>query len=193
MKSLEYESRLVDELEHSHLIDTLPYIDPWSESLKSRAEEMIKAEMLAFTPKNYLSKYNMPFKEFSTIPIQSFEIQSRSDDYHSLSMGNQLALKLEHLNVQKQNLIIIEEFTEDSYKKHVGALESLSKKLDFDIQKLENKNLDINKQRKMLQESKKGELKTLQETWKVSIGKNLALKEKLQSKEVILKEIKQEN
>lgn len=193
MKSLEYNSRLADELQNSHLIDTLPYIDPWSESLKSKAEAMIKAEMSAFTPKNYLSKYDTPFKEFSTIPVQSFEIQSRSDAYHSLDMGNQLALKLEHSNVQKQNLEIIEEFTEDSYKKHIEALESLSKKLDFDIQKLENKNLEINKQRKMLQESKKAELKTLQETWKVSIGKNIALKEKLLSKQAILNEIKQEN
>lgn len=193
MKSLEYQSRLVDELENSHLIQSLPYIDPWSDSLKSKAESLIKAEMSKFSPKDYLSKYNTPFKDFSLIPTQSFEPELNSEGYNHLSLSNQLALKLEHCQVQKQNLEIIEEFTEDSYKKHIQALESFSKKLDHDIQRLENKNFEINKQRKILQESKKSELKTLQDSWRLSLGKNKALKEKLKSKQAVLSSIKQEN
>jgi Ni,Fe-hydrogenase I large subunit len=192
MKSLKLTSSLVSQIDNSHLVDTLPYIDSIPDSLKHQASELLSEELKTFLPKDYLKDYPKDFQSFELIEIQDFRvplIAQSENEYDLLSLSKSHEINLEYLQNEKMNLQLLNEFTESSYKKHLECLESVNKKLDYDLKQEELRSLTINKDRKISQESKKNELKSLQGQFDLLIVKNHQLSKKLSEKKKLLESL----
>ena len=196
MNSITHNSSILSQIEHSSLVDGLPYIDSVPEALKQRALELITSELaqLAQCPKpDYLSKYPKDFLSFQPIEVQDFRValQSKSEsEYDVFHIAKAQAIHSEYLQSEKLNLQVMNEFTEVSYQAHLQGLQSIEKKLEFDLKNEEQKILEANRSRKALQEANKEDLANEQETFKQLAMKNHQICKKLQEKAKLLDSLK---
>jgi Breast carcinoma amplified sequence 2 (BCAS2) len=194
MKALELFVPLVYQIEGFGLIDSLPYLDEYSQADEAAAKALIEQELQSLPKKDYLGVYSQEFKDYaqdSSFEPLSLEIKAPESDeeYSECVLNNKIII--EHLETQKLNLEILDELSQESWTKHLQVLEAYEKKIDHDTKTLEKNNLDINKYRKISQEQSKNEIHHLELQWKTLIGKNALIKKKLIEKQTILNSLKQ--
>lgn len=180
------------DIENSHLVDSLAYVDEYSENDEIRAKKMVEEEMKNFEMKNYLVRYGDCCKDAEVGGFVAMDLNTRSPStpYEALSLSNTHKIILEHLETQKLNLELSNTYSDSAWKKHISSLESYEKSLDHSLNQLEKSTQDLHKSRKIHQNQVKNELKNLEEEFKVLIGKNSSIYKKLQEKKEILQQLK---
>lgn len=193
MKSITHTSSILSQIEHSSLVDGLPYIDSVPEALKQRALDLVTSELSQFSPKDYLAKHPKDFLSFSPIEVQDFRVplQSKSEsEYDVFNIAKAQDIQIEYLQSEKLNLQVMKDFTEISYQNHLQCLEAIEKKLEFDLKNEEKMVLEANRSRKVMQEGSKEELMNEEESFRQLVMKNHQISKKLKEKEMVLDSLK---
>lgn len=194
MKSLEFAIPLVFQIENSHLVDSLPYIDEYTEADEKMVKSLIDEELVRMdkNPSEYILMFEKEIKkDMEIMPLGEFKLLRKipecDEEYMECARNNEVLI--EYLEAKKINLEIAQEFSVECWGKHLQDLEAYEKKIEFDLAQLASKNLEINKSRKTTQESAGSKLKTLEGEWKMLLGKNLSLHKKLQEKQADLSKL----
>ena len=190
MKSLEFYVPLVFQIEGSHLVDSLPYIDEYTKSDEKLVKELIEQEFQHMPKdKDYIGSLNTYFKDLS--PVEGFTpmeliVNKPEADLEYIGAVKRNEILIEHLEAKKLNLELLSEFSKECWTKHIETLEAYEKKIDSDTAKLEAENLAFNKSRKATQEQASCKLKSLDNEWRMLLGKNAAINRKLREKQEYL-------
>ena len=117
MKSLELYVPLVYRIEGSHLVDSLPYIDEYTEADKKLVRDLIEAEQKTMPSKDYLEHYNTTDKEIPEVkdfvPF-NFEVKTPECEKDYVDSVNNSKIAIEYLESKKINLELLNEFSKES-------------------------------------------------------------------------------
>jgi len=164
-------------IEHADKIDSLPYIDPHDDHAQRQAEALVRDEMRRFAPQDYLAqlpsfstaKYDSVFLEGETERLKRGEPMARVDitrykveapppskkndpDAWNIAVRNAQA-QLEHQYLRLLNLELLNNYGSNAWKMHNYTLEALHKSVSQSLAQCKKEVEDVNRARKLEQES----------------------------------------
>lgn len=172
-RAIEFKTFLVYKIANSHLVDSLPYYDEYTEQDQLLVTDLIETEKRSFEIDDYLKDLPTLQSNFETCNsfkhllegVKGFrfnktryEIENTQQKSNPIDELHNLKLIYCYTQSKNHNLKLLKQFGVKSWTEHNKNLESYLRKLENHVINLENSNSQVNIARKIEQEDSKTKL-----------------------------------
>jgi len=183
-------------IENADKIDALPYIDPHDDNAQRQVEALVRDEMRRFAPQDYLAqlpalptpKYDslylqgemerlkrgepMPRVDITRYKVEQPPPSKKNDPEAWNNAVRNAQAQLEHQHLRLVNLELLNNYGANAWKVHNYTLEKLHKSVAQSLELCKKDVEDVNRARKLEQESAAHTLSSLEVRYEDLVRKN---------------------